>query len=540
MHDDGMTSKGRLRQGEQTDLVILVHGTFAGDEDKAESGARWWQRGSVVWQWLEHNLPNGTTLPNGDTRLFQWSGANTQTERLKAGSELLAELIALERQGRSYHLVGHSHGGSVIWEALIASELARREDVSNRDSVLGKIDPTNQRQSPADASQLQDELELPGLRSWTTLGTPFLQFLPKEVSHPRFSLSVSQEGDGFLMAAFAFIVATPGIFALSIYHLLRAKTGMALLESCYGVFTFLLAFFLGAIHEKRRLINGYKERILAARRAMDRFHGRWLGMWAPDDEAINLLKRLSSCSADHYEALAGGQVLTRHTVQSAIEKWWTSPKIRAKVKKIRITNQHWEIAALTGSRTVASVRNLPVTWIKNHILLPFVISKGFEVLTGIIQGSDIPKAILAYCSPHPLPIDGMPEGLPVETGNQLREEVSIALRSAAPLARELLVSAALEGELSGGEMNAERGLQGSLLVHTSYFCSEQVLRLLITHIAMCKSNSRRDVSDSSQWDESVRWIMQSKEKVKVAWSGHVQRVHEMAPTHAHQKRSQRT
>ncbi|MEW2271781.1 hypothetical protein [Streptomyces griseofuscus] len=533
-----MTSEGRLRQGEQPDLVILVHGTFAGDKGKAESGARWWQRGSVVWQWLEHNLPSGTTLPNGDSRLFQWSGANTQTERLKAGSKLLAELITLERQGRSYHLVGHSHGGSVIWEALIASELARGEHVSNSDSILGEIDPTNQRQDPAGATQLQDELKLPGLRSWTTLGTPFLQFLPKKALHPRFSLSISQEGDGFLMGAFAAIVATPVIFTLSIYQLLRANTGTALLDFYYGVFLFLMAFSLGAIHEKRRLDNGYKERILAARRAMDRFHGRWLGIWAPDDEAINLLKRLSSCSADHYEALASGQVLARHTVQSAIEEWWTSPKTRAKVQEIRITNQPSEIAALTGSRTVASVRNIPVTWIKNHVLLPFVISKGFDILIGIAQGNNIPQAILAYCSPHPLPIDAMPEGITAETGNQLREEVSVALRSAAPLARELLVSAALEGEVSGGEINIERGLQGNLLVHTAYFSSERVLRLVITHIAMSKSNSRRDVSSSSQWDESVRWIMQSKEKVRAAWSEHVQRVHDVAPIQARQKRIQ--
>ncbi|MGY5061169.1 hypothetical protein ACWDFR_45285 [Streptomyces sp. 900105755] len=532
-----MASEGRLSQRDQTELVILVHGTFAGDSDEAETGTRWWQRGSAVWQWLAHNLPTGTALPDNDTHLFQWSGANTQTERLKAGSELLAELIALEQEGRSYHLVGHSHGGSVIWEALIASELARRgQDASH--SVLRKVSNRLGRGEgdPHSPSNWHEELSLRGLRSWTTIGTPFLQFLPDRINRQSFSLSVSRRGEEFFMAgAFCLFVGSLGNLAFGLYELFRGKSGPAHLTLSFAVLLFVLGFVFGAIYETWPLVNGYKERAIAARRAMDKFHGRWLGLWAPDDEAINLLKRLSSCSADHYEALTGGQSIAEHTVQSSLEKWWTSPKTRERVKKIRVANEPSTIVALTDNRTVASLGYLPWTWVKNNILLPFVISKGFKLLVGIAQGNDIPKAILTYCSPFPLPIHGMPEGLPAETANQLRQGVSTALRSAAPLARELLVSAALGGELPSEEMNGERRSQGSILVHTAYFSNEQVLGLIITHIAMSRSDSGRDVADSSYCDDSVRWIMQSKESAKVAWIEHVQRVQEMAPARLPQK-----
>ena len=51
-------------------------------------------------------------------------------------------MTRLEQLGRRYHLVGHSHGGSVIWHALRAASLKR--------------------------------VNLERLRSWTTVGTPFL------------------------------------------------------------------------------------------------------------------------------------------------------------------------------------------------------------------------------------------------------------------------------------------------------------------------------------------------------------------------------
>jgi pimeloyl-ACP methyl ester carboxylesterase len=84
------------------------------------------------------------TVP--DPTIFHWSGKNSETERRRAG-RLLAQVIEkLEKKGEPYALIGHSHGGSVIWHALIQLRLGRRE--------------------------------MGNLRSVVTLGTPFLVFAP--------------------------------------------------------------------------------------------------------------------------------------------------------------------------------------------------------------------------------------------------------------------------------------------------------------------------------------------------------------------------
>ncbi|WP_204270051.1 hypothetical protein, partial [Enterobacter hormaechei] len=56
-----------------------------------------------------------------DVEEFRWSGANSEVQRRLAGKLLLNRIEQLEEAGDGYHLIGHSHGGSVIWHALTAS-----------------------------------------------------------------------------------------------------------------------------------------------------------------------------------------------------------------------------------------------------------------------------------------------------------------------------------------------------------------------------------------------------------------------------------
>lgn len=91
--------------------MIFVHGTYAGDD--SDSGAEWWQVGSDFWDTIVTLLPDHVS-PDAK-QVFHWSGANSEFERSKAGSMLLSRLRNLESSGVPYHLVGHSHGGSVIW-----------------------------------------------------------------------------------------------------------------------------------------------------------------------------------------------------------------------------------------------------------------------------------------------------------------------------------------------------------------------------------------------------------------------------------------
>ena len=122
------------------DRVILVHGTFAAEAD--DVGDSWWQEGSDTWDALQRKLPKGTKLA-AQSHVFHWSGENSERARIKAGQDLLEIFREFEEEGICYHVIGHSHGGSVIWHALRMAEL--------------------------------QNLWLPRLRSWATVGTPFLQ-----------------------------------------------------------------------------------------------------------------------------------------------------------------------------------------------------------------------------------------------------------------------------------------------------------------------------------------------------------------------------
>ena len=119
--------------------IITVHGTNA---TGAECGERWWQRGSPFQNHL-FDLVEG----EDDCLKFQpfvWDGANSENSRRRAGSRLLSVMEQLEAENERYVLIGHSHGGSVIANALVEA-----------------------------ASKTT---ELPHFGRWITVGTPFLLF----------------------------------------------------------------------------------------------------------------------------------------------------------------------------------------------------------------------------------------------------------------------------------------------------------------------------------------------------------------------------
>ncbi len=130
------------------ELVILIHGTFAGAD--ADSGEKWWQSGSREVTELQQRLPDNARIATGK-EVFHWSGDNGERARSKAAAQLIEHLRPLEKAGRSYHLVGHSHGGSVIWNALKLSTLSKKP--------------------------------LAGLKSWTSVGTPFLHHSSRKPWH---------------------------------------------------------------------------------------------------------------------------------------------------------------------------------------------------------------------------------------------------------------------------------------------------------------------------------------------------------------------
>jgi hypothetical protein len=152
------------------ELVLLIHGTGAHRRDDSEGNGRerpaWWQTNgefckelnrllqgaAECWRddacdalpWTRPRRESSRTIRLWGRRLFAWTGAYSDRARRHDAERLLEGLLKLEADGRHYHLVAHSHGGTVTWLALQFAA-ARGEPLEH-------------------------------LLSWTTLGTPFPTF----------------------------------------------------------------------------------------------------------------------------------------------------------------------------------------------------------------------------------------------------------------------------------------------------------------------------------------------------------------------------
>jgi triacylglycerol esterase/lipase EstA (alpha/beta hydrolase family) len=93
------------------EYVILVHGT--GATAQSAEGEAWWQTGGTLWTRLAESQ-------NDEIRAeaFIWSGKNSESERRAAARALALRAETLICEGHGVHLVGHSHGGSIIWHAI--------------------------------------------------------------------------------------------------------------------------------------------------------------------------------------------------------------------------------------------------------------------------------------------------------------------------------------------------------------------------------------------------------------------------------------
>ncbi len=116
--------------GSSREYVVVVHGTF--DRD-----GTWWRPGESFCRQLDAALAS-RGLPTkcwplaspdlGDPVVvapFSWDGLNSEASRSAAAAELAAYIRALSDAGESgppsrVFLVGHSHGGNVILDALRA------------------------------------------------------------------------------------------------------------------------------------------------------------------------------------------------------------------------------------------------------------------------------------------------------------------------------------------------------------------------------------------------------------------------------------
>lgn len=135
------------------EVVLFIHGTgsqsscseFPPDRPAEQ---RWYQRGSSFWREFDALLRNPAgkaQLPDPDFWRefadpvrgqkydhFWWSGANSEQARREAGARLHQALSRMAERGVGAHLIGHSHGGSVIRHALL---MGRHDNVLSVSSL---------------------------------------------------------------------------------------------------------------------------------------------------------------------------------------------------------------------------------------------------------------------------------------------------------------------------------------------------------------------------------------------------------------------
>ncbi|MHB8954740.1 MAG: lipase family protein [Pirellulaceae bacterium] len=446
------------------DLVILVHGTYAARD--TDSGDLWWQQESRPWRELRKRLPPGVQLA-GEGELFHWSGENSERSRIKAGRDLLEYLSELESEQRGYHLVGHSHGGSVIWHALCRARLQRKE--------------------------------LTCLRSWSTVGTPYLQHRTRSMWHvlnvinlllavallrPAYytlqkltqvagaallgrdegitlartgvaqsmpvardvglrvlewlGVSVTETAQGIQLGSYD----PAGGKSLFEYLFLSVEgwliLGVAIL--CAYVYLNLATFFLGPLLESFWI----RKEDRMERDVMRTYQGRWLGIWSPEDEAINGLRTTIKLSISF---------VSRMTLrESVLFSDWLSVVSRP---------YHWILV-----------------WFYNALLRPMLDGLVRSHVIKTAQGNNRPGAEVVAVSPAP--VESIePPCLPGWLSAKISAEADRHARDIAPKLRKLLA----EPSFVSGLQACGETMTGQELVHTSYFDHAEVLELLAANIA---------------------------------------------------------
>ena len=238
--------------------LITVHGTGAGDT--SPTGDKWWQLGSAFLD--EFGKRIDLDPANVEVVPFQWKdGPNSEEMRRQASRHLFAEVRKLEKSGTPYHLIGHSHGGSVIYNMLLHS--------------------------------VKKKTRLEHLQQWCTVGTPFLDYTKNRFMFQRL------RGFGLTVFSSGLVSLLLGIVLLGTFVVLylTGETNLDGLANVAMMLTVLGAVTLFALRINERRGNSW---FLDSQKqtAHDWYSGNWLGLWHREDEAISALFNVQKVSGN--------------------------------------------------------------------------------------------------------------------------------------------------------------------------------------------------------------------------------------------------
>ncbi len=475
-------------------IVLLVHGTFAADSP--DIGDAWWQVGSPAWTALTRKLPRHARLADVG-EVFHWSGENSERERMRAGKELLDYLLSLESAGRPYHLVGHSHGGSVIWHALRLARKKRRK--------------------------------LASLKSWSTVGTPFLHYRMRgafsganllnaflavllirpalitfhQLAHllvagvfgARFTWKIGGERpDGItaiLQAPFRKLLEVLGVplietgngLQIGSYdpasgqplaeYLLGTREGqLVVLVAVVSAFVFLNLARLLLAPVLESIYHRFDRRM--EKKLMQQFGDRWIALWSRHDEAINGLRATLDLSL---------AMLPEMTVREPI-----------------LFSDHLSILARPYEWVCAPIYNLLIRPLFNRWISASVVRAA--------QGANRPAAEVVAVSPTPVfkSTDSACPPLPRWLDERLVARANEHARKMAPQLRNLLAETSI---ITGLDAFADT-LTGKELVHTSYFDHDEILDLLALNVAWGESPTALNAVKQRVSPRLWQWFVDNK------------------------------
>lgn len=417
-------------------IIITVHGT--GDAERGPEGdEKWWERESAFSQRLLDLLTVGNRKPSLEA--FEWSGLNSERARRAAAVELLRLIEHRSRQGQPLHLIGHSHGGSVIAEALFLAA--------------------------------EKGLDLPSLQTWTTVGAPFIEH------RPSLSLDGFLQWTGFYAGWSSTIIDTDPTpreykaiytlcFALGIPIALSFWPPTAPLTPYLFAAVALAAIIMFVRRPRRR---GTDE--VCARAAVFAQRGHFL--WAETDEAISGLNAAKAARFDIFKSAAPFGYLHRN--------WW-SFMIHTGISFALLAALFTRNLDLLAQLLVIAGLGYIGAYFLDPLLRHTVLKWLDDVVAGRVRerafGHDIRGEHIVAVSHAPFYATSTWAALPREFSDEIHATVDGAAVKTVSKVRSALGAAYLSGTGQEVLANLPSQLSWDELVHTSYFGNDRLIKLI--------------------------------------------------------------
>jgi hypothetical protein len=391
------------------DLIILIPGTFS----KANADGGWHQNTSEFAAYLNDTLRGvAECLEPGKYPTFEWShdpanpSGNSEFEREEGGRKLVKYLELFENDDQPYHIIAHSHAGNVVVQAL--KQVALRKNVK----------------------------PFRYLRSWTSVGTPFLRSVPDD----------SVANIVWIGALIYAILASFSFGWAGEKHpwFLLWMVPLAIV----GGIPFVLWFVSQS--QKDSEYEALQEKLWL------RLHGleNWLGVYSEKDEAITLLK----------------DAIQRRVIRQVFTPRREGPGWLAEVG---VTNPRMRSAASLLKKVYLLFCNVFV-----RVANVLAASK----MTGFLLGNDRIGWTIVEVSTGPNQ-EIAHEALPDAVSKELQEKANRHAGKAVAELREILLkkpgSEILWEAMTG---NLDRLFTGKELIHTSYFDNKFVREVICLHI----------------------------------------------------------